>query len=245
MISKFRLALSFLTIFPVGKMNNISEDAWAESTLLYPVCGYIIGLITITPIFLLNYFFTISPLLLAAITVALLALITGALHLDGFADVCDGFFCPTGSKERRLEIMHDPHIGTFGVVGLIILLLIKFVSFFVLIRNGEFLSIGAIVVLARFSMVLLAATSTYPTEKGIGKFIVGKISKLTLLLSFILILPCCFSIRILITAGIMLCIIFILKLASNKLIGGVTGDVLGACSEITETIGLLTLTIMT
>ena len=239
MMKYFRLALSFLSIIPVGKMGNIPESNWASSVVFYPICGYIIGIAVLLPAFLLSLFFKVDPILLAAITVSLLAIITGALHLDGFADLCDGFFCPVDSKERRIEIMHDSHIGSFGVVGLILLLLIKFASLFVLFKHGNFISILAVIILARFFIVLLAAISKYPSDKGIGKFVIGKIPERTIILSFIFIIPCLFSLQMMTVALVLLLIVILLKTLSNKLIGGVTGDVLGTCCEICETVGLL------
>ena len=64
------------------------------------------------------------PLLPAALILAAWAGLTGGLHLDGWADCCDALFVPA-SRERRLEILHDPRLGSFGGVGLILLLLVK------------------------------------------------------------------------------------------------------------------------
>ena len=239
----FRLALSFLTTIPVGEIKELSESMWAEGVFFYPICGYIIAFIAIFPVFILSYLFNTGPLLLGAITVTLLALITGALHLDGFSDLCDGFFCPVNSKKRRIEIMHDSRVGSFGVVGLVLLLLIKFVSLSVTLKTGNYLEISAVIIFARFFIVLLAKISLYPEEKGIGKFVVGRISRRSFLLSFLFILPCLFSFKLIILAGLLFLVVLFLRSVSNKLIGGVTGDVLGACCEICETFGLLVLAI--
>ncbi len=239
----FRLALSFLTIIPVREIEDYSDSMWAEGVLYYPICGYIIAFITVFPVFLLSCFLNTDPLLLSIITVALLALVTGALHLDGVSDLCDGFFCPVDSKKRRIEIMHDSRVGSFGVVGLVILLLIKFASLSVIFKAGNFLEVAAVIIIARFFIVLLAMISVYPEENGIGKFVIGKISGENLLWSFLVILPCLFCVKPLIVAIILLFVVLLLKHVSNKLIGGVTGDVLGACCEICETLGFLILAI--
>ena len=66
-----------------------------------------------------------SGLLTAAVVLFVLSAVTRGLHLDGLMDVCDGIF-GGHTPERRLEIMKDPHVGAFGVVGLVLILLLKF-----------------------------------------------------------------------------------------------------------------------
>ena len=239
MFSKFLLALSFLTIVPVGRMQKTSPLAWAKSVFFYPICGYIIAFLVLLLPLVLSYFGG-DGLLLAGITVALLAIITGAIHLDGFADLCDGFFCPVDSKERRIEIMRDPHVGSFGVVGLILLLLIKFVSLAVIFeRGGSYFEIAAVIVFARFFIVLLAKISKPVSGKGIGAYIVGKVSGRSFFLTVLFILPCLFSDKMIVVFLLLLSVTLFLRFVSNRRIGGVTGDVLGACCEICETFGFL------
>ena len=237
----FRLALSFLTTIPVGEIKNFNESMWSDGVFYYPICGYIIAFVSVFPVFLLSLLLNTNLLLLGVISVILLVLITGALHLDGFADLCDGFLCPVDSKKRRIEIMHDSCAGSFGVVGLVLLLLLKFVSLSTILKTGNYFEIAAVIIIARFFIVLLAMISKYPSEKGIGKFIIGRISRKNLLLSFVFIIPCLFSIKMLILTLCLLLIILLLRYVSNKLIGGVTGDVLGAGCEICETFGFLIL----
>ncbi len=241
MSSKFLLALSFLTVIPVKQIKNYTDSMWSEGVIFYPVCGYIIAAFTILPVMFLAYIFNTESLLLGGIAVAILVIITGGLHLDGFADLCDGFLCPVDSIDRRIEIMHDSRVGSFGVVGLIILLLIKFSSLTVLFNNREFYETASVIVFARFIIVLLAASSKYPQDKGIGKFVIGKINPKNLILSAILIIPCLFSIKIIFAFVLVILFTFFLKDISYKLIGGVTGDVLGANCELCETIGFFIL----
>ena len=141
--------------------------------------------------------------------------------------------------------MHDSRVGSFGVVGLVLLLLIKFVSLSVILKTGNYLEISAVIVFARFFIVLLAMISAYPEEKGIGKFVIGRISRKNVLLSLLFILPCLFNLKMIIVALLLLLPVLLLRFVSNKLIGGVTGDVLGACCEICETFGFLILAIST
>jgi adenosylcobinamide-GDP ribazoletransferase len=64
------------------------------------------------------------PLAAGVLTLIIWVLLTGGLHLDGLADCCDGLFV-SADKERRLEIMKDPRMGAFGVIGLILVLMLK------------------------------------------------------------------------------------------------------------------------
>ena len=242
-MNKFLLALSFLTVIPVKEIKDYSDSMWSEGVVFYPVCGYIIAAFTVLPIIFLALVFNTEPLLLGGIAVAILVIISGGLHLDGFADLCDGFLCPVDSFKRRIEIMHDSRVGSFGVVGLIILLLIKFSALTVLFKNNEYYEVASVIVFARFVIVLLAAASKYPQDRGIGKFVIGKVSFKNLIISAILIIPCLFSLKIIFVFVVLILFTFFLKDISYKLIGGVTGDVLGANCELSETIGFLILAV--
>jgi len=242
-MDSFKLALSFLTIIPSGKLKNYSDDLWCKSVYFYPLCGYIIAFITLLPAYFLVFYFKSNNLVIAAVTLSILTIIPGALHLDGFADLCDGFFCPT-DKNRRIEIIHDSSVGSFGIVGLILLLLIKFSAISVLINNKMFFELFGVIVIARFFIVFLASISTCPAKSSIGKFLIGKLSIKTVIISFICILPFLFSYKMIILLFILLLITVTLRYKSYKLIDGVTGDVLGAESELCEACGFLLLSLL-
>src|SRR5512136_2621220 len=118
-------AFSLLTVLPVPFRWLDAKRPPARAMAAYPLVGLALGLVLTLASCLLQA--VLPSLLAAALTVALWAFLTGGLHLDGWADCCDALPA-TVSRERRLEILKDPRLGSFGGVGLILLLLTKFVS---------------------------------------------------------------------------------------------------------------------
>lgn len=110
-------ALTFFTRLPFWRIREIPSEAFKRVVPLWPVAGWLTGF-TMALVFWLCSL--VMPLTLAWI-VAILArlLLTGALHEDGLADFIDGFGGGT-TRERTLSIMKDSHIGTYGVIGLIV-----------------------------------------------------------------------------------------------------------------------------
>lgn len=110
-------ALSFFTRLPFWRIMELRREDYEGVVPLWPVAGLLTG-----GVMALTY--GISSLLLPAsvavvLTISSRILLTGGLHEDGFADFCDGMGGGT-SRERRLEIMKDSHIGTYGVLGLLL-----------------------------------------------------------------------------------------------------------------------------
>ena len=74
-------------------------------------------------------FLPVTPVMYAAVAVALSVIVTGGIHMDGFTDTVDAL-CSHGSREKMRKIMDDPHIGSFGVMHLVIYMLLTFALFF-------------------------------------------------------------------------------------------------------------------
>lgn len=110
-------ALTFFTRLPFWRIREIPAEAFKRVVPLWPLAGWLTGFITALVLWLCS---NVMPLSLAWI-VALVArlLLTGCLHEDGLADFIDGFGGGT-TRERTLAIMKDSHIGTYGVIGLIV-----------------------------------------------------------------------------------------------------------------------------
>ena len=251
----FLLALSFLTRLPVKVKYAGDPAVWKWSTAFYPLCGIILGIFALLPLFIAA---VVTPpsislriiLITPFIYVALLQWFTRMLHFDGFCDCCDAFTAMSVSKERRLEIMKDPHVGSSAVGGAILLLLGKTTALYLLITTNSFISdnvaalilpLIAIPAFARFAIVCLAAIGTYPRKNGTGAFIVGNVSFLSLFIAAITVIPIFWLIfKYFSIYTMLLCFfvtafgIFYWKIKSGHKIGGVTGDVLGACCETTE-----------
>ncbi len=231
-----RIAFGLLTTLPFRLPGNWSAGDSGRAAVWYPFVGLVIGLLTwltwrgATLVF---------PSLVAGV-IALVAwvLLTGGLHLDGLADCCDGLFV-SAAPERRLEIMKDPHIGAFGVIGLILVLLIKGAALASLTLTSAF---GIILAasLARWC-ILLAALLPQARASGMGADFASGVQRSFIFWGAIIPIGLAMLIgvhglfSILIGVGAAGLIVWLAK----SRIGGVTGDVFGMTVEIVEVIALL------
>ncbi len=110
----FLAALSFLTIAPVPNSIHGDQRALRSSAGFYPLVGLIIGFICLIPLYT-----GLSAPVAVAIIVGLPFVLTRAMHLDGLADTFDGLLGGDTPK-KRIRIMHDSRLGTFGVLALVL-----------------------------------------------------------------------------------------------------------------------------
>jgi len=257
----FLLAFSFLTRLPVYSSKYKNQSVWNWSIVFYPMCGYVIACIALLPFFgliktnLLLFVNPITPIVISSLAyLAISEWMTRMLHFDGFCDCMDSFSAMTTSKERRLEIMKDPHIGSSALGGGIILLLTKYCAVYYLLMKSFILShtslltISIIIIsisgIARFAMIVLAATSKYPRKDGTAFTVVGKIPLVFIALSLLTLVPVIFLLGreiFFIMILISFLIIIFWKIKAYKMLGGVTGDVMGASCETIEVFLLLSM----
>lgn len=171
-----------------------------------------------------------------------LAVITGALHLDGLADSADGLFSHR-PKEKILEIMQDSRIGVMGALAVIFCLLLKMTGLAGLNRAGYEIWLFAAPALSRTSQVIGLVFMDYAREEG-GKSQLFFQKKKYHLLIFALI-PMALPFWISIETGFLVLFLFITGTALmlwffQKGIGGMTGDTLGALTEVMESVILIT-----
>src|SRR5919106_2527759 len=114
-----RVAFGLLTTLPVKLPEDWSPGDSGRAAVWYPLVGLAIG--ALTWLAWKGAAFLFPPWIAGVITLIAWVALTGGLHLDGLADCCDGLLAST-TVERRLEIMKDPHMGAFGVIGLILVL---------------------------------------------------------------------------------------------------------------------------
>ena len=110
-------ALGFFTRLPFWRIANVPKEYFERVVPLWPLAGWLTGGVMALVFWLCSYILPLNLCLIAAILSRVL--LTGALHEDGFADFCDGFG-GGGTRERTLQIMKDSHIGTYGVLGLLL-----------------------------------------------------------------------------------------------------------------------------
>src|SRR6185369_14876636 len=116
------IAMQFLTIIPFPFAVRCEKEDMGRSMALFPLAGMTIGALLAGADWLIAPW--LSRPLEDALLITILAAVTGGLHLDGLADVCDGI-AARGSRERFLAVMKDSQVGAVGAVGLVLGLLLK------------------------------------------------------------------------------------------------------------------------
>lgn len=231
-------AIGTLTIVPLGHSTVASGRDLGRSVLFFPLVGLAIGASLMGTAQWLGPILAPAPL--GALLLTALTLLTGGLHLDGLADLCDGL-AAGGGRQRILLVMKDPHIGAFGVMGLAIVLILKYALFGEMIRRGWLTAFLVMGLLSRWALVLAIFFGRYARESGTARPFIGQISRLQCAGATGIALAGTF----LISKGIGLMaasLVFLSVLVFNRFleskIGGWTGDALGALSETVE-VGVL------
>jgi adenosylcobinamide-GDP ribazoletransferase len=240
-IADLRIAVSFVTILPVASSKPAGDGAIARATWALPVAGLVVGL-TGALVYAIAIKFGLPPNLAALLALATTALITGALHEDGLADTADGLGGGR-TRERKLEIMRDSRIGTYGVCALILSFGLRW-SALAAIANpwAVALALCAAHAAARAGVPAFMSLVTPARADGLsasagsppGRSIAIAIAVGTLALALAL-GPgkALVSLILLSLAGLMLA-----RLAIRQ-IGGQTGDILGAFEQTGEILILL------
>jgi adenosylcobinamide-GDP ribazoletransferase len=184
----------------------------------------------------------------ALLLVAWVAL-TGALHLDGFVDCCDAMLAPV-SRERRLEILRDVHAGAFGIVGVVLLLLVKYIALATLPAAIQLPALLLIPALGRWGMT--GAVVLFPYARsgpGLGRKAKAGAGYRQLAVATVTVLAAAGLAWWLGLGWIVLVLLILAALAvlalsgwAQSRLGGLTGDVYGAICELVETTSLLALT---
>lgn len=231
----FLAALQFLTIIPSPLRREATLREAGHSVVYFPLIGLGIGGL----LYGLDLLFSLvlpSALVNILLLIALV-LLTGAHHLDGFIDTCDGM-AGGRSPEQRLEIMRDSRAGSFGVVGACCLLLTKYVS--LLLLPGALRMAGLILmpVLSRWAMVYAIFGYPYARKtQGMGQTFKDQTSWLQLAIATLIALAASLLLLKLfglaVMAGIWL-ILIIMALFLKRKLGGLTGDTYGAINEVIE-----------
>lgn len=241
----FLTALTMLTGLPAGKNFMPTEEEIRRTPFCFPLIGIVIGLVLGAIGMGIGRIF--PPLLGAAFLTLLSELPTRAFHLDGLADTADGFLS-SRPRERILEIMHDSHIGTMGVLSIAGWSLIKFAAFAVLPMQLVPAALVLMSLNGRCVMVYHLMFCRYARENGLGKPVFenppGAAMFFSILCSAVLTYAVFPQLNYLILPGIMLIFGGIWSLYCRAKIGGGTGDTLGASEELSEILTLLVLTVL-
>jgi adenosylcobinamide-GDP ribazoletransferase len=223
-------ALRFLTRLPVPP----GEDRLEDAVVWLPIVGFLLGGILALADWGLRQL-DVSLLVASTVDVVLLLILSGALHADGLMDTCDAVF-GHASPERRLEIMRDPRVGAFGVVGLVCVVALKIAAVAVLpvaIRPQLLVLAPA---LGRWSIVLLATVFPYGRPSGLGAPLKAAATPRALAIASVLPLVGCGVVGPVGSMCGVLAAVTALGLGRwlMRLLPGLTGDCYGAACEVIE-----------
>jgi adenosylcobinamide-GDP ribazoletransferase len=241
-MKSFILTLQFLTRIPINISVDVKEEDFIKGVKFFPIVGLIVGIINIIIYRLCSL---IMPPQAAIVgTVLSNILITGALHIDGLADTCDGIFS-SRSRDRMLEIMKDSRIGTNGAVAVFFDLALRIVLLLSINETHIIKTLIISPILSRTIMVVLMHYSVYArTEGGLGNIFIGKIGlkdTISTVIIAVIISSTLFGYKAILVMVLNLIIMIIYKSYIFKKIGGMTGDTLGAGNEISELLVILTI----
>ena len=165
-MTPFFIALQFLTRLKIVNQTEWSVEDFGKSVVAFPYVGLIIGLILALLYGILSPFIPLVPLMLILVIAEFL--ITGGLHADGLMDTSDGLFSGR-ERDRKLEIMKDSRIGSFGVVAFVFVTLLKW-QLLTAIPTAEFIPMALIMMplMSRWSLVLSIQSYPYAREQGMG-----------------------------------------------------------------------------
>ena len=231
----FWIALQFLTILPTPLRKEIDAEDLGQSLTYFPLVGLMLGVI----LFGLNFVLTLilPPAVVNALLIIALVILTGAHHLDGLIDTCDGL--AGKSKEERLAIMSDHQVGAFGIVGALLILLLKYVS----LSSAPVLpALLLMPTLSRWTMVSVIFIFPYAKSSGMGLAFKQGANWQRLTISTIIALAAAVIILklwgLVLIAALWLIIFGIASYFRSRL-GGLTGDNYGAINELAEVLVLL------
>ncbi|MBP2313462.1 adenosylcobinamide-GDP ribazoletransferase [Azospirillum soli] len=240
--SDLALAVIFMTRLPLRLSGPLAEDAHARAMGWFPLVGAGVGLFGGT-VYALASLAHIPPLPAALLALCALVWITGGLHEDGAADVADGFGGGR-DKARKLEIMRDSRVGSYGVLAIVFSVAIRASALSALADPGTVLAaLAASGALSRGGMAAiarrmaparadgLAARQGRPTAATVALSIA--IGAAVALLALTAKAPAAILAATLATAAV--------ALLARRQIGGHTGDVFGAAQQAGEAAVLLTL----
>jgi adenosylcobinamide-GDP ribazoletransferase len=232
----FWAALQFLTIFPTPIRHKVTAKTSGKSLAYFPLVGLILGAIMLG----LNYvlLLVLPSSIVNALLIIALAILTGAHHLDGFIDTCDGVIAGS-SKKERLSIMSDSKVGAFGIVGVILLLLLKYAS---LSAAPILPALLLMPTLSRWAMVSIIFTFPYAKRYGMGlAFKQGanwQRLTITTVISLVIAIALLKLWGLALMAALWLIAFGIASYFRSRL-GGLTGDNYGAINELAEVLVLL------
>ncbi len=245
-----KLCLVFMTRLPLRLDARTQHRSLAQACALLPLVGVVVGVFGALVLSLAQAV-GLPAIPAAAISVTATILLTGALHEDGLADVADGFGGGL-DKARKLEIMRDSRIGSYGVIaiGLSLILRVTLIAEVAFRFESFWVIAGILVAMHAIARGLLPAImATLPLARGDGLAAAaerpggqraGAAAALCLLIAALCLGP--LTALAIFTVAV-LAVVMVAWLARRQ-IGGYTGDVLGAAEQVAEITALAAITVI-
>lgn len=235
----FFTALRFLTVLPVPLGREPGSERIGRSLVYFPLIGLLLGLLLAGLDWALERVLPVS--VSTGIVLVFLVLVTGATHLDGFIDTCDGMVAGK-TPQQRWEIMRDSRVGAFGAVGACCLLLLTYVSLANLPETSRVWALVLVPVLGRWAVVCAIWAFPYARPEGLGRVFKNEARWWMVALASVVALAVSVATlrltgpAVMVGVGLMtllLCVIFRHKFA------GLTGDTYGAVIVMGELTSLI------
>ncbi len=247
LFSSFVIAMSMYSKVPMPRL-DWNEDSMKYVMIFFPFAGVIVGGCVFATLFFGNAY-SVSPLLLSCILTVLPIILTGGIHFDGYMDTVDAI-SSYGDREKRLQILKDPHVGAFGVIYAIVYILLFFGGACGLpMETKAYLAVALCFVLSR-TLSGIGACSFVSANKGSLSTFKNASSKkvcvwwLVLLVGALggLFVNLCGVLGV-VVYSVQLVWFVIYKFKSYKIFGGVSGDTAGYFLQIAEVLSILAVAI--
>jgi adenosylcobinamide-GDP ribazoletransferase len=235
----YLIALQFLTIIPLPFSVRCEKEDLGRATAFFPLVGLTIDAMLAG----LNWLIApwLARPLVDALLITILAVVTGALHLDGLADVFDGL-AARGDRERFLAVMKDSNTGAVGAVGLVLGLLLKWQALLAVPTEIKWQALLLFLLLSRFGQVQTIVFAHNARQDGLGSTFISTVGILQLLAASAITLAATWwlmEVKGLIVLAVTIVCTWLLKLWFHRRLGGITGDIIGCITELNEILALI------
>lgn len=242
----FLLAVGFFTRIPVPSLPDFKESDLNQAARYFPLVGLLVGFLAAVVWWLASWLFNPALALLSSMAATIFC--TGAFHEDGLADSADGLGGGM-TRERKLEIMHDSRLGSYGAIALVGILLFKFQALSSLAPAILPFALIASHALSRLAAVYVMATASYVRAAGKAKPLATTLARQDVVCASVFGLLCWlgFALMLSIHQSAMAAAHFLLITSLPVLavwhwwrqlvlrnLQGYTGDTLGATQQLTE-----------
>ncbi|MDA1239509.1 MAG: adenosylcobinamide-GDP ribazoletransferase [Chloroflexi bacterium] len=230
------IALEFLTPLRLRRVQTYDDATFAQALGWYPLVGLLIGVVLALLDRGLMELLPAAPA--AALLVALLALLSGGLHLDGVADTADGM-AVQGDRAARLGVMSEGNTGPAGVMALVLVLLAQWAAISSLPDEARSAALIVAPVLARWTVVPVGALFKPARPRGLGHAIHAGLWPLAAPIATVTALVVAgvtFGLAGLVLVALAGLAAVLIAAAAARMIEGVTGDVFGAGIEVAQVV---------